>query len=50
MLVVFDWDGTIIDSAAKIIGSMQEAAKACQVEVLADHKIKNRLKEGGKKF
>ena len=41
MLVVFDWDGTIIDSAAKIIGSMQQAAKVCQVDVLADDKIKN---------
>lgn len=26
MLVVFDWDGTLMDSAAKIVASMQQAA------------------------
>ncbi|NRB41604.1 MAG: HAD-IA family hydrolase [Pseudomonadales bacterium] len=41
MLVVFDWDGTIIDSAAKIIASMQQAARSCQVDVLVDDEIKN---------
>lgn len=41
MLVVFDWDGTIIDSTGKIVASMQEAAKACQVEVLEYATIRN---------
>ena len=41
MLVVFDWDGTLIDSAAKIIASMQQAAIACEVEVLESAAIKN---------
>ena len=41
MLVVFDWDGTLIDSAAKIINSMQEAARHCRVDVCADDDIKN---------
>lgn len=27
MLIIFDWDGTIIDSAAKIVRSMQQAAQ-----------------------
>ncbi len=41
MLVIFDWDGTIIDSAAKIVASMQQAASACSVPVLADADIRN---------
>lgn len=32
-LVVFDWDGTLMDSADKIIASMQDAAMACGVMV-----------------
>lgn len=41
MLVVFDWDGTIIDSAAKIVHSMQRAADDCQLEVLSASSIEN---------
>lgn len=32
-LVIFDWDGTLMDSASKIISCMQIAAKACDVDV-----------------
>lgn len=32
-LVIFDWDGTLMDSAAKIINCMQLAAKACDVPI-----------------
>lgn len=32
-LVIFDWDGTLMDSAAKIIRCMQTAARHCDVNV-----------------
>lgn len=32
-LVIFDWDGTVMDSAAKIVNCMQIAATNCGVEV-----------------
>lgn len=41
MLLVFDWDGTLIDSTAKIVGSMQVAADRCGLAVLDDIAIKN---------
>lgn len=41
MLIVFDWDGTIIDSAAKIVGCMQQAADECSLPILEDEAIKN---------
>lgn len=31
-LVIFDWDGTLMDSVPKIVGSMQEAARLTDVE------------------
>lgn len=34
MLIVFDWDGTLIDSTAKIVACMQRAADDCAVPVL----------------
>lgn len=34
MLLVFDWDGTLIDSTAKIVRCMQRAAQQVGVEVL----------------
>jgi phosphoglycolate phosphatase len=34
MLVVFDWDGTLIDSAGKIVNCMQRAAEDLQLEIL----------------
>lgn len=41
MLFVFDWDGTLIDSKAKITRSMQYAARDMGWEPLADHVIHN---------
>ncbi len=41
MLFIFDWDGTISDSAEKIIGCMQAAAREVQLPVLPSHTIKN---------
>lgn len=32
-LIIFDWDGTLMDSAAKIISCMQKAAVRCGVEI-----------------
>lgn len=32
-LVIFDWDGTVMDSIARIVASLQSAAQACQVPV-----------------
>ncbi|MBD2859661.1 HAD-IA family hydrolase [Spongiibacter sp. KMU-158] len=29
MLLIFDWDGTLLDSSAKIVGCMQKAALDC---------------------
>lgn len=33
-LVIFDWDGTLMDSEARIVASVQEAARFCGLEVL----------------
>lgn len=41
MLYIFDWDGTISDSAAKICKCMQLAAEEVGVEPLEDEAIKN---------
>lgn len=41
MLYIFDWDGTISDSAAKICRCMQLAAEEVGVEPLEDDAIKN---------
>jgi phosphoglycolate phosphatase len=32
-LVIFDWDGTLMDSIARIVSSMQSAAINCQLDV-----------------
>lgn len=40
-LLIFDWDGTIIDSASRIISSMQSAAVHCGVEVPSDDAVRN---------
>jgi phosphoglycolate phosphatase len=31
--IIFDWDGTVMDSAAKIVACMQKAAELAQIEV-----------------
>lgn len=41
MLYIFDWDGTISDSAAKICKCMQLAAQEVGLPVLSDDQIKN---------
>lgn len=40
-LLIFDWDGTIIDSAARIISSMQAAAVDSQQPVPSDEAVRN---------
>lgn len=40
-LLIFDWDGTIIDSAARIISSMQAAARDCQLSEPSDDAVRN---------
>lgn len=37
--VIFDWDGTVMDSAAKIIACMQHAASVCQLPVPTDKDV-----------
>ncbi len=39
-LVIFDWDGTLMDSQAKIVSCMQMAAKACDIAVPKDEDVK----------
>lgn len=41
MLLIFDWDGTLIDSKSKITAAMQMAAEDLGWPVLEDHKIHN---------
>lgn len=33
-LVIFDWDGTLMDSVARIVASVQHAAQSCDLPVL----------------
>lgn len=40
-LLIFDWDGTIIDSASRIISSMQAAAHDCDHVVPSDEQVRN---------
>ena len=39
-LVIFDWDGTIMNSEARIVASIQTAAARCGLPVLSDHESK----------
>ncbi len=41
MLLIFDWDGTLIDSAAKIVSCMQCAAEKSGVDPLPDELIRH---------
>lgn len=41
MLLILDWDGTIIDSAAKIVGCMQRAALETGLEPRDEQGIRN---------
>lgn len=40
-LVIFDWDGTLVDSTGRIIDSMQQAAREVQLPVVADAAVQN---------
>lgn len=39
-LIVFDWDGTLIDSIARIVSSMQNAASICGLASSSDNDTK----------
>ena len=39
MLVIFDWDGTLIDSTAKIVSSMQEAVAELNLPSISDESV-----------
>ena len=39
-LLIFDWDGTLVDSIGRIVESMRVAAAACDLEPLGDSTIK----------
>ena len=41
MLVIFDWDGTLSDSTAKIVRCVQRAAAELQLPALADDTVKD---------
>lgn len=41
MLFIFDWDGTLIDSAACIVRAMQVAADEMQLAALSDAEVQN---------
>ncbi|MDX1655385.1 MAG: HAD-IA family hydrolase [Candidatus Competibacteraceae bacterium] len=40
-LIVFDWDGTLMDSAAQIVAAMQAAAREMGLEPISDDGIRN---------
>ena len=40
MLIIFDWDGTLIDSAPMIIGAMQRAADELRMPSCSDDEVK----------
>lgn len=39
-LVIFDWDGTLMDSVARIVSSMQAAASCCQLAIPTATQVK----------
>jgi phosphoglycolate phosphatase len=40
-LIIFDWDGTLMDSVARIVSSMQAAAKQCQLTIPTQEQVKD---------
>lgn len=40
-LIIFDWDGTLMDSEAQIVACMQRAAKTCQVAIPTDQAVRH---------
>ncbi len=41
--VIFDWDGTLMDSTGRIVSSMQEAARIHQISVPSAERIKSSI-------
>jgi phosphoglycolate phosphatase len=41
MLFIFDWDGTLLDSADRIVAVMQQASSDCGLDPLTQASIKN---------
>ncbi|MBU3070486.1 HAD-IA family hydrolase [Aestuariicella sp. G3-2] len=41
MFFIFDWDGTLCDSTAKIVSCMHEAARAQRLPALTDAEVQN---------
>lgn len=39
-VVIFDWDGTLMDSAPKIVSCMQKAAKKSSLPIPRDHDVR----------
>jgi phosphoglycolate phosphatase len=40
-LIIFDWDGTLMDSIARIVSAMQAAAKQCELSEPSVNSVKN---------
>lgn len=40
-LVIFDWDGTLMDSVSRIVFSMQAAAHHCQLDMPTETQVKD---------
>ncbi len=40
-LVIFDWDGTVMDSAGQIVFAMQEAAAECNLPIPSEEAVKS---------
>lgn len=40
-LIIFDWDGTLMDSQGKIVSCMQQAAQLCDVDVPSVDAVKH---------
>ena len=39
-LLIFDWDGTLVDSIGRIVASLRQAADACELPQLSDERLK----------
>ncbi|MEY8215446.1 MAG: HAD hydrolase-like protein, partial [Colwellia sp.] len=39
-LIIFDWDGTLMDSVERIVSSMQSAAKIVGLTIPTAHDVK----------
>lgn len=42
-LVIFDWDGTLMDSISRIVSSIQAAAKYCQQDIPTVRQVKDTI-------